>query len=105
MADSPSFQFASDALTKRTDFEAIEARGTIRIALGEAGLSAKTVTPEQMVVVIERVLPRALEKRGIENASELCQELSRGVKRIAPDASAAESPESIFERLAEGESC
>lgn len=101
MADSVVFQFVSDALSERSVLEPIESRGTVRIALKQAGLSAKTVTGEQMAVVLERVLPDELEKRGIEDAPDLCRELGRRVLHLPTDAETAqtESPESIFQRL------
>ena len=54
-----------------------------------------------MAVVLERVLPIELEKRGIEDASDLCRELGRRVLVLPTDPIAAEteSPESIFQRL------
>jgi hypothetical protein len=99
MADSVAFLFVSEELGERTALEPIEARGTVRIALKKAGLSAQSVTNDQMAVVLERVLPGELEKRGIQDASVLCRELRTRVVRLAPEASPEESPETIFERL------
>lgn len=99
MPDSSAFQFVSEQLGERTALETIEARGTVRIALKQAGLSARDVTPEQMVVVLDRVLPLELDKRGISDAEVVCQELAARVLRLGASRDDTESPETIFERI------
>ncbi len=99
MADSDAFRFASEELTRRTPLEAIEIRGTVRIALKQAGLAAATGTPEQMAVVIERLMPAELERRGVEDAELLCSSLVPRVRSLSGGSSSDESPESVFERL------
>ena len=47
-------------------------RFTVDQALQQAGLDAGSVTPGQMTVVLERVLPRELEGRGVSDAGVLC---------------------------------
>nr|MDJ0853233.1 hypothetical protein [Myxococcota bacterium] len=76
----------------------LEARGTVRLALKEAGLDVRSVTRSQMVVVVERVLPQALSSRGVQDFDELCKEwkarLSALQTRSTPD-----TPDLVFERL------
>jgi hypothetical protein len=98
MADSAAFAHVSDALESATSFSRIEARGTIRLALKSAGLAASSVTPEQIRVVIERVLPVELENRGIPNPENVCRAITRGLAGIASEAS-NDTPESVFHRL------
>ena len=98
MADSAAFAHVSNALESATSFSRIEARGTIRLALKSAGLSANSVTPEQIRVVIERVLPVELENRGIPDPESVCRAIARGLAAIASEAS-SDTPESVFHRL------
>ena len=96
------FEFVAEALEDRTALAKLEARGTVRLALKEAGLDAQTVTAEQMAVVLAKVMPGEVRARGIERAEELCQGIAAALTtRQAGDATGAESPEAIFRRLAE----
>ena len=65
MADSPAFDWTCTELENETDLDRLEARGTVRIALKSSGLEAGTVLPDQMRVVIEKVLPTELGARGV----------------------------------------
>jgi hypothetical protein len=95
------FEFAAAELQKRSDLEDLEARGTIRLALKSSGLTAREVTQEQMVVVIDQVLPRELQLRGIENPEGVCGELSQAVKGFEAENGepAGATPEDVFSRL------
>ncbi|MGH0034197.1 MAG: hypothetical protein ACQGVK_04130 [Myxococcota bacterium] len=53
----------------------LEVRGTIRIALKEAGLDPQRVSSHQMGAVVAQVLPDELLKRGIDDAPEVCRAL------------------------------
>ncbi len=103
MADS-IFDLVADELEQRTDLAKLEARGTVRLALREAGLDARAVTPDQMKVTLERVLPKEMNTRGVENAEQICQASLDAVSGSSAGAAApdSESPEAIFRRLAEG---
>jgi predicted RNA methylase len=96
------FDFVAEQLESRSDLEKLEARGTVRIALKESGLDAQTVTAEQMLVVLEKVLPGELETRGVGDATAACGAMAVALKeataRLAE--SAETSPEEIFRRLA-----
>lgn len=101
MADSQAFDFVCTQLEEKTSLDRLAARGTVRIALKQAGLEARTVTPEQMRVVAERVLPGELQSRGIEGGAELCSAIGRGLVQLAPG-QAAETPDQVFQRLGGG---
>jgi hypothetical protein len=95
------FEFVAEELQKRSDLENLEARGTIRLALKSSGLTAREVTREQMVVVIDQIMPRELRVRGVEDPEAVCGELSRAVKGFEAegDEPAGRSPEDVFRRL------
>ena len=98
MADAEAFDHACTSLEEATTLDRLAARGTVRIALKAAGLDARTVTPEQMAVVIEKLLPAELASRGIEDADGLCARITRGLGALSPG-DGAETPDAVFKRL------
>jgi hypothetical protein len=103
MADS-IFDLVADELERRTDLAKLEARGTVRLALREAGLDARAVSSEQMTVMLRKVMPKEMQSRGIEDAESICEAIIAavaGANTGGPPAD-TESPEAIFRRLAEG---
>ena len=98
MKDASEFDLIAEKLEELTSFNRLEARGTVRIALKEAGLEVKSLRADQMKVVIERVLPRHLVDRGIENSEGVCRLLISAIPRGSKP-SEADSPEAVFERL------
>lgn len=98
MADSPAFSWTCEELERLSDFDRLEARGTIRIALRASGLEARGVTPDQMRVVIEKLLPVELSARGIDDCDSICMRLTSrlGALDVAP---MTDSPDEIFKRL------
>ena len=99
MAQAGAFDWICGELEQRSKLDTLEARGTVRIALKQAGLDARTVTAEQLTVVAQRVLPGELVARGIEDAESICAHLLVGLKRLDLGGPAAESPEDVFRRL------
>lgn len=100
MADAPAFDWVCNALEQRSSLDRLEARGTVRIALKEAGLDSRSLTPEQMKVVLEKVLPKELGSRGVEDAQGVCSALAREVLSVDAGSSSGETPEEVFRRLA-----
>jgi len=98
MPDSAAFEFACSQLETRTSLDRLAARGTVRIALKQAGLEARSITREQMAVVVQKILPTELGSRGIDGVEELCQSIQAGLRNIA-NAPAAETPDAVFKRL------
>lgn len=98
MADSQVFDFVCGQLEERTTLDRLEARGTVRITLKQAGLGARAVSAEQMSVVVAKLLPGELEDRGIEEAGRHCDDITAELGSL--DVAVAEdSPEAVFERL------
>lgn len=101
MADAGAFEWVCNELERSTSLDRLEARGTVRLALKEAGLEARSVTPDQMQVVVEKILPRELGTRGIDDAEGVCGSLKTGLAGLDVGA-AAETPDAVFQRLAGG---
>ena len=100
MPDSPVFDAAGEALERLSSLDSLEARGTLRIALRDAGLDARSISKSQMEVVIERLLPGHLETRGIGDAAGVCAGVRQDLA-LAADAPATETEtaEEVFARL------
>jgi hypothetical protein len=98
MADAEAFDFVCRELEERTSFDRLEARGTVRLALKSAGLEVGTVTPPQMAIAVEKVLPGELVSRGVDDAAAVCADIVRGLATLKAGAG-AETPESVFQRL------
>ncbi len=97
------FELVAAELQKRSRLENLEARGTIRLALKSSGLTTREVTREQMIVVIDQVMPRELRVRGVENPEAVCRELAQAVKGVEVEEreTAGTSPEDVFRRLSQ----
>jgi hypothetical protein len=100
MADNAVFAFVCDQLETRSGLDRLAARGTVRIALKQAGLDAASVTPHQMSVVVAKVLLGELTHRGVANAQSMCEALAQRTAQLA-SGEAGETPEAIFRRLGE----
>jgi hypothetical protein len=98
MADTEAFDFVCSQLESRTALDRLAARGTVRIALKQAGLDPRSVTPEQMAVVMEKVMPNELASRGVQGGAGICSEIAAKVRRLTmgfgPD-----TPDAVFRRL------
>lgn len=98
MADARAFEFVCDALERETSLDRLAARGTVRLALKQAGLEPRTVTRSQLLVVLEKILPGELTSRGVADAAALCDRLRKGLATV-PDEAGAEAADAIFARL------
>lgn len=100
MAES-IFEFVATGLQEATELDKLEARGTVRIALKEAGLDARGVTKDQMAVMLRRTMPKELASRGVDAPESVCESLVSALKSFTPadTGHAAESPEDVFRRL------
>jgi hypothetical protein len=98
MADSAVFDFVCDKLEQATRMDRLAVRGTVRIALKQAGLEARGVTAQQMAVVLERVLPAELNTRGVEGGEAVCAQIRSGLGSVA-SGSQVDTPDAVFQRL------
>jgi hypothetical protein len=99
MATGAAFEWLCDALESQTDLDRLAARGTVRIALKEAGLEPNSATADQIGVVLDRVLPGELADRGIDAADRVCAGIAKRISEIPAPAETHDSPESVFQRL------
>jgi hypothetical protein len=100
MLNSTAFEWMCDKLESATDFDRLEARGTVRIALKRAGLEAGVLTAEHLQVVLEKLMPEELEGRGVADPASVCSGLVSRLSEIpASSEGGASTPEAVFARL------
>ena len=92
------FEWLSGEIERGTLLDRLAARGTVRLALREAGLEPGSLDARQLAVVLERVLPAKLSSSGIADGAVFCAGLAARIPAQAARAG-AESPETIFGRL------
>jgi hypothetical protein len=104
MSNGAIFDWLCQELERASSLSRIEARGTVRIALKHAGLEPRTLTEEQLAVVLERVLPAELAARAVDDGEGLCARLLTSLRTAGPDLAArrADAPEDVFRRLGGG---
>jgi len=76
MKESPVFEFVAGELEKRTPLKRIEARGTLRLVLKQAGLEPRSTKGSQMAVVLRKLMPAALAKRKVDDAEARCEQIA-----------------------------
>lgn len=76
MADSPLFEQACEELERATHLNRAEARGTLRIAIKEAGFEPRSINRPQLLAIIFHSLPRELVARGLPNAQQVCDKIA-----------------------------
>lgn len=100
--ETPLFDLAAKRLEQHTGFSQLEARGTLRIAVKSAGLSAQSLTIEGLRVVFRKLMPGELEQRGVSDSGGTCAAVMADLENapIAASDSASNNPDDIFRRLA-----
>ena len=66
MPSDSVFDVAAEALERSTTLDRLEARGTLRLALKQAGFDPKTIRVSEIRTVIERILPDELAARAFD---------------------------------------
>ena len=95
------FDLAAEKLERTTDMDRLAARGTLRIALKEAGLDAHKLTLPQLRAVFERLMPKELDARGVSDAAATCEAAMDEIARSADaiDLASSASPDDVFKRI------
>jgi hypothetical protein len=101
MLESGAFDTVAERLEHISVLDRLEARGTLRLAMKEAGFEPRSIESDELCVVIQRILPGELTARGVESAASVCQELVCVTESLGDvgSASADSSPEGVFRRL------
>lgn len=66
---------AGEELEKASSLSGSAARGTLRLALKDAGYTPDDATPTEMELSIKEYMPNALRVRGVRNPAEVCRKL------------------------------
>ncbi len=95
------FDIAAERLEERCDMDRLAARGTLRLAVKEAGLDVQNLTILQLRAVFEKLMPNELEARGVTDAAATCQAVMNDIASAAStaDLTTSSSPDEIFKRL------
>jgi len=95
------FDFVCAEIERSTSLDGPVARGTVRLALKEAGLNADSVDPAGMEVVVEKILPGELAAHRIEGVDELCRRLvhTLATRQFATTHDRAGDAASVLDRL------
>ena len=93
------FGVVAEGLEEESPLDRLEARGTLRIALKEAGLEPARTSVEQMIVVLRKVLPGELETRGISDGERVCEALIQRVRAAGEVGGNDDGPEDVFGRF------
>lgn len=99
MAEASAFEFVCAEIEQATSLNALEARGTVRLALKSAGVDARSVSAAQLKVILDKLIPGELKKRGCEDADNLCKQIATRMAGRSFEAGGPESPEAVFARL------
>lgn len=96
---NPCFDIAAKVLEDECGWDALTARGTLRITLKSAGLDAGSVDSHQLGVAVDKVLEAELSSRGIDGPRRVCDQILETLTGVE-DGPKDDSPEDIFARLA-----
>jgi len=97
MAGSAAFEAVCSELAGFPNMDRWTARGTLQLALMDAGLEASNASAEQLMIVVDRLLPRQLQSHAGADVNAICTRL-RDVLSLLP-ASKGDSPEAVFARM------
>jgi hypothetical protein len=95
------FDLAAERLEHHTALDRLEARGTLRLALKEAGLEPKRVTLGQLCVVLGKVMPREFETRSVRDPTAVCNAVTDDLTKAyaLTDMLPSSDPDEVFRRL------
>ncbi len=95
------FDIAAERLEGSTELDRLAARGTLRIAIKEAGLDPHKLTIPQLRAVFEKLMPKELDARGVGDAAAKCEATMDEIARSADaiDIASSASPDDVFKRL------
>jgi hypothetical protein len=95
------FDVAAESLEEATNMNRLAVRGTLRIAVKEAGLDPHKLTITHLRAVFEKLMPKELEARGISDPAATCHAVMDAIARSAEaiGVESSTSPDDVFKRL------
>jgi hypothetical protein len=95
------FDVASERLEAGAEMERLAARGTLRLALKQAGLDTQNLTIQQLRAVFEKLMPKDLEARGVSDAEATCRAIMAQIAASADlnEIASPTLPDDVFKRL------
>jgi len=99
VSESPIFTVVCEVIEEMSTLSRLEARGTVRLAMKEAGLEPRDVTSRDMLALLGTVMQQALTSRGVVDVEKIL-ERSRAAVKAARSAHEPVSAESIFDGIA-----
>lgn len=97
---SPAFEWLAAELVQTTTLSPLQARGTVRHMIADAGFDPRSLRKQQLIVLIERQLNTELDRRGIAHPPTYGADLAALLRRTLLDESrVADRPEDVFARL------
>lgn len=96
--ESRAFAATCAVIQDRTELDPAVVRGSVRLALREAGLFDAEVTAAEMAVVTKTLLPGELRAGGVDDAEAVCEAIRARLGTIREDVR-DDSPDAVFARL------
>jgi len=98
------FDCAAGLFENRTGLDRLEARGTLRLVLKDAGLDAGSLDVEQLRALFAKRMPAELAKRGVDDAAAVAKAIWEEIERSPAAGSSARSVslDETFRRLGSG---
>jgi hypothetical protein len=95
------FDWVSSAVEAETSLSRLEARGSLRLALKDAGLTPERATRHEVEVVLKAVAPKHLHACSVRDAEAVCGRILTALRTaVVLEASpSGESPEDVFSRF------
>jgi hypothetical protein len=100
MQGSPAFAWVCAELVRATSLSELVARGTVRLALKQAGLELQTVSGKEMAIVLREILPKELANRAVAESKRLCADLA--VRIQGRNFAGSDAVADVFHRLGGG---
>jgi len=100
MIGSPAFAWTCVEIERAAGLSELVARGTVRLALKQAGLDAQTVSGKEMAIVLRAILPQELANRAVADSKRVCSELAARI--LTRNFEGSDAVVDVFQRLGGG---
>jgi len=91
------FDLAAELLEQHSRLDRLEARGALRLALRDAGLSAEALGRREIDAVVRKLMPERLAKMGVRDGTSTCERVLGELARAA--AQTGRAPEADRDRI------